>query len=73
MYILYFDICAAIVILTLMFSVISRKMISGISNRIFILLIAIILTADVFDLWSVALDVYPEEIHDFKTLIQVCG
>lgn len=57
MSILYFDICAAIILVTFIFSNISRKMTRGTSNRAFMALVIITLLADVFDLWSVAIDV----------------
>lgn len=58
MYILYFDMCAAIILVTFIFSNISRKMTSGTQNKFFMSLLLITLLADVFDIWAVTMDVY---------------
>lgn len=56
MTIIYFDICAAVVLLILLVSVFSRKMTNGTVNRIFIGIVVSSLVAGVFDIWAVALD-----------------
>ena len=55
--IIYFDICALIIISVAAFSIVFRKMFHGISNHLFIALVAIIFTDIIFDLWAVSLDV----------------
>lgn len=55
--IIYFDVCALIVIIVAAFSIVFRKMFHGISNRLFIVLVAVIFADIVFDLWAVTLDV----------------
>ncbi len=57
--IIYFDICALILMAVVIFSIIFRKMTSGIQNRLFILLVSVIFADIVFDLWAVAMDTSP--------------
>lgn len=52
----YFDICAVILMAVLLFSVISRKMTSGLVNHIFLALIGINLLSAAFDIWAVIMD-----------------
>ncbi|MGN0674480.1 MAG: EAL domain-containing protein [Oscillospiraceae bacterium] len=58
--IIYFDMCALILVLVIVFSVIFRKMINGLSNRLFLVLSAILLVDIIFDLWAVAEDIRPD-------------
>ncbi|MBQ8176559.1 MAG: EAL domain-containing protein [Oscillospiraceae bacterium] len=55
--IIYFDVCALIIIIVAAFSIVFRKMFHGLSNHLFIVLVAVIFTDIVFDLWAVTLDV----------------
>ena len=55
--IIYFDVCALIIIIVAAFSIVFRKMFHGISNHLFIALVAVIFADIVFDLWAVTLDV----------------
>lgn len=52
----YFDFCAVILMLVLLFSVITRKMTSGLVSHIFLALIGINLLSAVFDIWAVVMD-----------------
>ncbi len=55
--IIYFDMCALVLAAVAAFSIIFRKMVHGVSNRLFILLVSVLLIDTAFDLWAVALDV----------------
>jgi len=55
--IIYFDVCALVLTAVAVFSIIFRKMTHGVSNRLFILLVAIVFTDIVFDIWAVSLDI----------------
>lgn len=55
--IIYFDLCALIITAVAAFSIIFRKMTHGVSNRLFILLVAVVFTDIVFDIWAVSLDI----------------
>ena len=50
------DIAALVILTILLISCIFRKMTSGISNRIFLIIILITITATVFDITAVTLD-----------------
>ena len=54
--IIYFDMCALILTAVAAFSIIFRKMVHGVSNKLFILLVSILFADIVFDLWAVSLD-----------------
>ncbi|MBR4096852.1 MAG: GGDEF domain-containing protein [Oscillospiraceae bacterium] len=54
--IIYFDVCALIIIIVAAFSIVFRKMFHGLSNHLFIALVAVIFADIVFDLWAVTLD-----------------
>ncbi len=58
--IIYFDVCALVLTAVAAFSIIFRKMTHGVSNRLFILLVAVVFADIVFDLWAVSLDVARE-------------
>lgn len=53
----YFDVCAFIIMLVLVFSVVSRRMTSGAVNRTFLGFILINLVTNAFDIWAIAMDV----------------
>ena len=53
----YFDVCAFIILLVLVFSVVSRRMTNGAVNRTFLGFILINLVTCVFDIWAIAMDV----------------
>ena len=53
----YFDVCAFIIMLVLLFSVVSRRMTSGTVNRTFLGFIIISLVTNAFDIWAIAMDV----------------
>lgn len=53
----YFDVCAFIILLALVFSVVSRRMTSGAINRTFLGFILINLVTSAFDIWAIAMDV----------------
>ncbi|MDE6596286.1 MAG: EAL domain-containing protein [Oscillospiraceae bacterium] len=53
----YFDVCAFIIMLVLVFSVVSRRMTSGAVNRTFLCFILINLVTNAFDIWAIAMDV----------------
>lgn len=53
----YFDVCAFIIMLVLVFSVVSRKMTSGAVNRTFLCFMLINLITNAFDIWAIAMDV----------------
>lgn len=55
--IIYFDVCALVITAVAAFSIIFRKMTHGLSNRLFILLVAVVFTDIVFDIWAVSLDI----------------
>lgn len=55
--IIYFDVCALIITAVAVFSIVFRKMTHGISNRLFILLVAIVFVDIVFDIWAISLDI----------------
>ncbi len=55
--IIYFDICALFIIVVAAFSIVFRKMFHGISNRLFIALVAIVFADIVFDIWAITLDI----------------
>ncbi len=54
--IIYFDVCALVLTAVAAFSIIFRKMVHGVSNRLFILLVSVLFADVVFDLWAVSLD-----------------
>lgn len=54
--IIYFDVCALVLTAVAAFSIIFRKMVHGVSNRLFILLVSVLFADIVFDLWAVSLD-----------------
>ena len=56
MKIIYFDICAVVILMILLVSVFSRKMTNGAVNRIFMGIVVTSLAAGAFDVWAVALD-----------------
>lgn len=62
MYILYFDICAAIVLMAVAFSAIIRKMTRGTANKIFMTLLVTVLLADLFDLWYVTMNIHEDSL-----------
>ena len=53
----YFDVCAFIILVVLVFSVVSRRMTSGAVNRAFLGFILINLITNAFDIWAIAMDV----------------
>ncbi|MBD5141073.1 MAG: GGDEF domain-containing protein [Ruminococcus sp.] len=53
----YFDVCALIIMIVLLFSVVSRRMTSGTVNRAFLGFILINLVTNAFDIWAIAMDV----------------
>ena len=53
----YFDVCALIIMIVLLFSVVSRRMTSGTVNRAFLGFILINLITNAFDIWAIAMDV----------------
>ena len=57
---LYFDICGVVLLLILIFSVISRKMIKGTQGRAFMLMLMVVLSAGLFDMWAVYGDCRPD-------------
>ncbi len=52
----YFEICAAIIMSVLIFSVVSRKMTNGMVNQIFLIVIGINFLTALFDIWAVLMD-----------------
>lgn len=58
--IIYFDICALILVAVIAFSIVYRKMTIGISNKLFILLVSLFLADIIFELWTVSADMHPE-------------
>ncbi|MDO4517025.1 MAG: EAL domain-containing protein [Bacillota bacterium] len=58
MKILYFDIAAIIIVSILLTSLIIRKMVSGRSNKLFLLLVILILIPTVLDLWAEAFGIW---------------
>ncbi len=52
--IFYFDICAVLILCVLIFSMLSRGMTVGLSNRILIILMLVTLTASMFDVLTIA-------------------
>ncbi|MCM1023388.1 MAG: EAL domain-containing protein [Prevotella sp.] len=59
---IYFDICAVIILCMLLFSVFYRKMTGGLTNRLFIILISVTLLTAAADIFSVAVP-YSEETY----------
>lgn len=53
---MYFDICAAVIMAVLIFSVVSRKMTNGRVNFVFLMLIVINFLTALFDVWAVIMD-----------------
>lgn len=60
---LYFDICALVLLIILIFSIISRKMISGTQGRVFIITNIITLVATLFDMWAIYGDYRPDPMN----------
>lgn len=54
--IIYFDICAVILLVILLFSAFSRKMIQGTTSRCFVILLISTLACGIFDIWAVVLN-----------------
>lgn len=53
----YFDVCAFMILLALVFSIVSRRMTSGAVNRTFLGFVLINLITNAFDIWAIAMDV----------------
>ena len=53
---IHFDICALILLLVLLFSVIIRKMTNGLTNRMFLVVMATMFASTLFNIWAVTLD-----------------
>ncbi len=53
---IHFDLCALILLLVLLFSVLVRKMTKGITNRMFLVVLATMLASTFFNIWAVTLD-----------------
>lgn len=51
---LYFDVCAVILLIILLYSIFSRKITHSRTNRYFIVLLIVILLSAIFDIWSEA-------------------
>ncbi|MDE5859598.1 MAG: EAL domain-containing protein, partial [Oscillospiraceae bacterium] len=56
MTIIYFDICAVVILVILLISVFTRKMTNGTVNRIFMSIVIVSIIAGIFDIFAVALD-----------------
>lgn len=52
----YFDVCAAILISVIIFSVVSRKMTTGLINRLYLAVLAVNLLTALFDIWAVIMN-----------------
>lgn len=52
----HFDLCALILLLVLLFSTLARKMTKGISNRMFLFVLATMLASTLFNIWAITLD-----------------
>lgn len=61
--IIYFDICALILLVVIAFSIIFRKMTNGITNRMFIILVGLVFVDVVFDLWAVSNDLNASNVE----------
>ena len=59
---LYFDICGVALLLALIFSVLSRKMINGTQGRTFMLTLMTVLFSGLFDIWLVYGDCSPDPV-----------
>ena len=55
-----FDICAIILLIFLMFSIISRKITSGSQGRFLMLLTVVTFISALFDIWGLICDAYPD-------------
>lgn len=53
---IHFDICALVLLLVLLFSVLARKMTKGLTNRMFILVLSTMLASTFFNIWAILLD-----------------
>lgn len=53
---IHFDICALILLLVLLFSSLARKMTKGLTNRMFLAILATMLASTLFNIWAVLLD-----------------
>lgn len=56
--ILYFDICAILVVIVLLYATFSRKIIQGKTNRYFIILLCVNGLSAIFDIWSEAYGIW---------------
>lgn len=66
---LYFDFCAAVVLLALIFSIVFRKMTKGVTNRLFMLILVVTLTADLFDIAMVILELNIGEGSSYSKML----
>ena len=53
---IHFDICALVLLLVLLFSSLARKMTKGLTNRMFLTVLATMLASALFNIWAVLLD-----------------
>ncbi len=52
----HFDLCALILLLVLLFSTLARKMTKGLTNRMFLFVLATMLASTLFNIWAITLD-----------------
>ncbi len=53
---IHFDICALVLLIVLLFSVIIRRMTNGITNRMFLVVMGTMFASTLFNIWAVTLD-----------------
>jgi len=53
---IHFDICALLLLITLLITTIMRRMTKGLSNQMFLVILATMLGATAFNIWAIALD-----------------
>lgn len=53
---IHFDICALVLLLVLLFSSLARRMTKGLTNRMFLAILATMLASTLFNIWAVLLD-----------------
>ena len=53
---IHFDICALLLLFTLLISTVMRRMTKGLANQMFLVILSTMLTATAFDIWAITLD-----------------
>ncbi len=70
---LSFDICAVILLIFLIFSIVSRKMARGVQGHFFMAFTLVIFAALLFDILGISCDRYPEKYNDTVRYIAHTG